>query len=283
MTDAGLTDVSAGKIVTRDVVADGLSWRVVEMGQGDTILLIHGTAASVHSWRDVMPLLAQTHHVVALDLPGHGGTQAMDTGDYSLSRMAQGVKAVMSAMKLVPRIAVGHSAGAAILAWAYANCSTGPERFVFFNGAFYPFSGVAGSLFSPIAKLIALNSFLPSIFAYFATRGMVEKLIKDTGSIIRPNGIDFYHNLLKEPKHVAAALRMMAAWDLRGIDACFSRLKSKCVFVVGKNDKAVPPETSQRAAARVGTSEMHVLDGYGHLLHEEAPELAASLIRGDPL
>ena len=56
------------------VSAGGLNWNVVEAGQGPVVLLVHGTAASVHSWRDVIPLLATTHRVIAMDLPGHGGT-----------------------------------------------------------------------------------------------------------------------------------------------------------------------------------------------------------------
>jgi magnesium chelatase accessory protein len=266
----------------RMVSADGLNWRVLEQGEGDTILLVHGTAASVHSWRDVLPELAETHHVVAIDLPGHGRTQASGASDYTLSRMAKGVKAVMTALQVTPKIAAGHSAGAAILAWAYAQHAECPARLVFFNGAFFPFAGVAGSLFSPIAKLIAFNPFLPSFLATIATRGTVERLLRDTGSSISHEGIDLYHGLFKETQHVAAALGMMAAWDLRGMDTCLRRLKCHCVFVTGSRDKAVPPETSRKAAAYVGHSEVRVIDGYGHLLHEENPSLAASIIRGDP-
>jgi magnesium chelatase accessory protein len=61
-------------ITRRQVHAGGLNWAVAEAGQGPVVLLVHGTAASLHSWRDVVPLLAATHKVIAMDLPGHGGT-----------------------------------------------------------------------------------------------------------------------------------------------------------------------------------------------------------------
>jgi magnesium chelatase accessory protein len=262
------------------VQADALHWRVVEMGQGPTVLLVHGTAASVHSWRDVMPLVAQTHHVIALDLPGHGGTKALSSSDYTLERMGRGVVALCAAMNLSPAIVVGHSAGSAILAWACGHHRMTPDKLISFNGAFYPFSGVAGSLFSPIAKLIAFNGFLPRILSSVASRNTVEKLLRDTGSSVSPESVDHYLNLFRDSSHVAAALGMMAAWDLRGMDDNLVRIRSECIFVAGKRDKAVPPETADRAAASCRNAGVMHIDGYGHLLHEENPILAAEIISG---
>ncbi len=270
----------ADKVAERYVQTDGLNWHVVEMGQGPVILLVHGTAASVHSWRDVMPLLAETHHVVAVDLPGHGGTQHHSTQDLSLERMARGIAALMQAMALSPEIVVGHSAGAAILASICAHKKLHPKRYVSFNGAFYPFGGIAGSLFSPIAKLIAFNSFVPRLLSGVASRSKVERLLKDTGSDISPRGVELYYDLFRQADHVAAALGMMAAWDLRGMDDNLVRIDAECLFVSGKRDKAVPPETADRAASRCTKAKVMQFDGYGHLLHEENPALAADIIKG---
>ena len=263
------------------VEADGLSWCVETAGQGPVILLVHGTAASVHSWRDVIPLLATDHHVVAIDLPGHGQTKAKSASDFKLERMATGVAAVMTGMDLSPQTVVGHSAGAAILAVACARKSMAPQNYISFNGAFYPFGGVAGSLFSPIAKLMAFNSFLPRLLSGYATQAKVEKLLTDTGSTISAAGIELYFNLLKQPDRVAAALSMMASWDLRGMEDNFVRLSQKCIFVAGDRDKAVPPETADRAAARCRNAQIVHITGLGHLLHEENPALAAQIIKGE--
>jgi magnesium chelatase accessory protein len=264
----------------RHVQADGLSWHVVEQGNGPVILLVHGTAASTHSWRDVIPYLSETHHVVALDLPGHGRTRHHTSRDLSLERMARGIVAVVSTMSLFPDIVVGHSAGAAVLAAACAHGKLHPQRFVSFNGAFYPFGGVAGNLFSPIAKLFAFNPFVPRLLSALASRAKVEKLLKDTGSSINQQGIELYFNLFRQESHVAAALGMMAAWDLRGMDTKLARINAEIVFVSGKYDKAVPPETADRAARSCRKATVMQIDGFGHLLHEENPALAAGIIKG---
>jgi magnesium chelatase accessory protein len=260
--------------------ADGLNWFVAEMGQGDTVLLVHGTAASVHSWRNVMPLLSDQYHVVALDLPGHGHTIVNDNTHFTLPRMATGVAAVVEKMKLKPRIVVGHSAGAAVLAVACARRLMQPNTYISFNGAFYPFGGAAGSIFSPVAKLLAFNTFMPRILSSFATRTKVKKLLDDTGSNLNNEDVELYLDLFKQPSHISAALGMMASWDLRGMDDNFVRLTQDCVFVAGENDKAVPPETADRAAAHCRSAKTMHINGFGHLLHEEHPKMAAEIIKG---
>jgi magnesium chelatase accessory protein len=262
------------------VQAAGLNWNVVEAGQGPVVLLVHGTAASVHSWRDVIPLLSDSYHVVAIDLPGHGGTSQRSSNDLSLEGMGRGIVAVMMAMNLKPDIVVGHSAGAAILAWACAHKHFTPQQYVSFNGAFYPFAGWAGSFFSPIAKFFAINPFVPRLVSSVASRATVEKLLKDTGSVLSPEGVELYFNLYKQPQQVAAALGMMAAWDLSGMDANFARIDADCVFVAALNDKAVPPATAEKAAARCRKARVLHKPGFGHLLHEENPQLAADIIKG---
>ena len=44
--------------VSRLVDAGGVRWHVQRMGRGPVLLLVHGTGASTHSWRALMPLLA---------------------------------------------------------------------------------------------------------------------------------------------------------------------------------------------------------------------------------
>ena len=263
------------------VEADGLNWYVEQMGQGPAILLVHGTGASVHSWRDVMPLLAQSHRVIAIDLPGHGQTVSLSSSNFKLESMGNGVAAVVSAMNIAPDIVVGHSAGAAILAYACARKLLRPQTYVSFGGAFYPFGGWAGSLFSPIAKLAAFNPFLPRIISAAATRAKVEKIIRDMGSSLSPEGIELYFNLFTQPSHVAAALGMMASWDLHGMDANLARLEQHALFVASDKDRAVPPDVADRAAARCRNAESLQIKGLGHLLHEENPNLAADIIKGN--
>ena len=98
------------------VEAAGIRWHVQQMGEGPSLLLIHGTGAATHSWRGLLPLLAQHFSVIAPDLPGHGFTQSPPSHRLSLPGMAADLGALLRKLEVRPEIAVGHSAGAAILA-----------------------------------------------------------------------------------------------------------------------------------------------------------------------
>ena len=50
-------------------------WHVQEIGSGPTLLMIHGAGGASHSWRGLVPVLADHYHLVIVDLPGQGFTR----------------------------------------------------------------------------------------------------------------------------------------------------------------------------------------------------------------
>jgi magnesium chelatase accessory protein len=256
---------------SRFVEAFGIRWHVQIMGQGPTLLLVHGTGAATHSWRSVAPILARRFQVVAMDLPGHGFTDRLKPNELSLPGMARALTALIKELRISPRIVVGHSAGAAILARLCIDRAIAPELLVSLNGALTPFDGVAGVLFPPLAKLLFLNPLAPRLFAWTADRLAVSRLLRGTGSVIDKTGIDLYSRLLANPYHVAGALGMMANWDLESLRRDIRRLKTPLALVVADGDKAVPPRTAQTLEAKVPHARVKTLRGVGHLAHEEQP------------
>jgi magnesium chelatase accessory protein len=263
---------------SRFVKAGGLNWHVQIMGEGSPVLLIHGTGASTHSWRDVMPILAKSHRVIAIDLPGHGFTSPAPPRGQSLPGMSEGVATLLAVLDIKLETVAGHSAGAAILAHMCAKRQIAPQKLISFNGAFYPVTGFAGALFSPVAKLIAAAPFMPRVFAGMADAKSVGRLLNDTGSKLTPEGIALYQQLFQNPSHIAATLGMMAQWDLSGMEADLAHIQAACFFVAAQNDRTIAPDVARRAAhaARHGT--IVTIEKYGHLMHEEHPELAADII-----
>ena len=86
---------------SRFVEAGGLRWHVQVMGQGPVALLLHGTGASTHSFRDLAPLLARQFTVVAPDLPGHGFTAVPSSQEgYTLPGVSAGIGALLDVLGL---------------------------------------------------------------------------------------------------------------------------------------------------------------------------------------
>jgi pimeloyl-ACP methyl ester carboxylesterase len=76
----------------RTVTVDGVKIFYREAGRRDApaVLLLHGFPTSSHMFRDLIPLLADRHHVVAPDLPGFGFSDAPDRARfrYTFDRLA---------------------------------------------------------------------------------------------------------------------------------------------------------------------------------------------------
>ena len=264
---------------SRFVRAAGLRWHVQVMGAGPALLLLHGTGASTHSWRGVMPLLAAHYTVVAPDLPGHGGTDAPATPRLSLPGMARAIQGLLQVMDVRPAAAAGHSAGAAILARMTLDGAIAPDSVTSLNGAFLPLRGVASQVFSPLARVLVGIPGVPRLFAWQAGRpGTVDRLLEGTGSTLDAEGKALYARLIAEPSHVQAALGMMAQWDLTPLVRDLPRLRTRLLLVAAGRDRSIPPAQADEVAALVPCARVITMPGLGHLAHEEAPGQAAALI-----
>jgi magnesium chelatase accessory protein len=261
------------------VEAAGIRWHMQRMGRGPPLVLVHGTGAASHSWRGLAPILAKQFTVIAPDLPGHGFTQSPAAHRLTLPAMAADLGRLLRVLEIQPDIVVGHSAGAAILARMCLDGRIAPRLLVSLNGAFLPFGGVAGFLFSPLAKLLALGPFVPGMFSRLASdTASVERMIGGTGSRPDRDGIALYQKLLRSPAHVGSALRMMANWELAPLVRDLPALTTKLVLVAAENDRAISPHVSERVHAIVLHSAIERVYGVGHLAHEEHPALIARRI-----
>lgn len=253
-------------------------WHVQEAGAGKTVLLIHGAGGATQSFRHLFPLLSKIHHVVAVDLPGQGFTQAGAQQRYGLAAMAEDIASLCKAQGWRPDIIVGHSAGAAI---ALQLCLLGmqPGLVIGINAALANFQGMAGWLFPMMAKALAATPFSASVFAATATPKSVRKLIDGTGSTLDDAGVGLYHRLASDKGHVDATLSMMAQWSLGDLLDRLDQIDVPVHLITGSNDLAVPPRTSTQAAARLPQAKVTVVEGLGHLAHEEDAQRIASLIK----
>lgn len=250
-------------------------WHVQEAGTGPLVLLLHGAGASTHSWRAVIPRLAATHRVVALDLPGQGFSRAGSRRRLGLDAMAEDIAALGAAQGWAPSLIVGHSAGAAI-ALALATRLAAPDGsapdIAGINAALSRFEGVAGWLFPVLAKLLALNPLTAPIFTLGPDKpARARRLIESTGSRLDPEALTLYARLIGDRAHVEATLQMMAQWRVERLLPDLPAMPSRCLLLTGSLDRAVPPAVSARAAAEMPRATHLALEGLGHLAHEEDP------------
>lgn len=264
---------------SRFVHSGGLRWHVQQLGRGPAVLLVHGTGGATHSWRGLAPRLARRFRVVAPDLPGHGFTTGPATGARSLPGMAELLGELLHDLDVRPSLVVGHSAGAAIACRMTLDGEIAPRVVVSLNGAFLPLDGLVGRVSSPLAKLMVLNPLVPPWFAWRASDPrFVTRLLRSTGSRIDEDGLRLYGLLLRSRPHVAAALGMMARWDLTSLVRELGGLGAPLVLVVAEGDRFVAPDDARRVRERLPAAELVSLPGLGHLAHEERPDEIAELV-----
>jgi magnesium chelatase accessory protein len=258
---------------SRFVQAAGVRWHVQQAGtQGPRVLLLHGTGASSHTWRDMFLPLAQHTQVLAIDLPGHGFSGLAQGNGMSLPGMAQGISDLLHQLDWPAQAFIGHSAGAAIAAQMVIDQGLKPLVLIGINPAWLPLPGLAGVLFPPVAKLLALSSLVPNWFARQAGNPeMLEKLLQSTGSQIDERGKDLYRRLVACPSHAQGALKMMAAWDLSAGEHKLRQLRCPVRLLIGDKDATVPPRQATQALDLLSDAQAVHWADYGHLVHEEAP------------
>ena len=264
---------------SRFVRAGGYEWHVQQAGSGPVCLMLHGTGAATHSWRDLMPLLALHYTVVALDLPGHGFTKSVAGGKVSLDGMATSISELLEHIGLKPDLIVGHSAGVAIGArllmdrgWTIPLLGLTP--------ALMPFPGLAARLFPQLAKMLFTNPFVAIIFSRMAQApGQTAKfLARATGSKIDAAGDRFYTRLFSKSGHCDGAIRMMANWRLENLRDQLPKLASPTLLIRASQDAAIPKTAVEDAAALIPNCSLEVIEKLGHLAHEEQPKQVADSI-----
>jgi pimeloyl-ACP methyl ester carboxylesterase len=84
--------------------------RVYAGGSGAAVVLLHGLGGSAANWGGLSERLARSFRVVALDLPGHGGSPAPPRGA-DVGWFADAVAAALAGAGIGPAIVCGHSFG----------------------------------------------------------------------------------------------------------------------------------------------------------------------------
>ena len=261
------------------VRANGLRVHVQIAGTGPAMLLLHGTGAATHSWRDLLPILAKQYTVIAPDLPGHGFTERPTESGMTIPGMAATITALLAQLTQNPASCAGHSAGAAVLANMILDHQIFPESFISLNGALLPFKHAVSPFLAPLAKMFARSPLVPFFFSmHAADPRVVDRLLRGTGSQIDADGAKFYGRLAARSGHAGAALTMMANWDLPTLLARLPQLTTPTLLLAGGNDKTISPTEATQLAKILPHATVKILPGLGHLAHEEQPHQVAQIM-----
>lgn len=239
------------------------------------ILLLHGTASSLHTWDGWVERMKPTHRVVRLDLPGFGLTGPHPSGDYSGAATADFLERFADAAGLRRFAIAGNSLGG-YYAWRFA--LRHPQRvsaLILIDSAGYPRRSDAGE--PPVLQL-ARMPVVSELMRFMPIRWVVERSLvevyADDGKVT-PELVDRYEALMLRAGNRQAmgdrarAERRPVGWQR------LPELTVPTLIQWGAKDAWIPVSDAERFRAAIPDSRLIVYPTLGHLPMEEDPEATA--------
>lgn len=253
------------------------------------LLLIHGLGDDAHrDWAPVIEALARRFHVVVLDLPGFGASEAL-AGGYSFAGLASAIVEALDRVGIARAHVVGHSLGGAVsLYFAHAYPSR-VERLVLVDAA-----GILHK--TAFARQVARVGLPQPGFGPLAGLfgGIERQLDGWSRAVLRwvEDGPDFTRFLYESPRLRARLFGSNTQIDaaLGLIEYDFTRAiretAAPTTLIWGRDDPIAPLRSGHLLAARLANARLRVIDGVGHVPMSESPsrflELLLSALESPP-
>jgi pyruvate dehydrogenase E2 component (dihydrolipoamide acetyltransferase) len=263
-------EADAEAVRPRELETARLRLRYLELGEGDSVpvLLLHGFGADLNTWMFTQPSLAEERRVVALDLPGHGGS-AKEVGAGDAERLTEVVDNALAVLGVERAHLVGHSMGGAIAA---SLALQRPELAA-------SLTLIASAGLGPEINTAFIDGFVRAGRRREAVE-VLNLLVHDPGLVSRTMIEDVLR--YKRLDGVAEALaRIAEAWFPGGrqsvnLTGQIAALKTPVQIIWGREDRIIPVAQAEALAARLP---VHIMDQAGHLPHMEKAGEANRLIK----
>lgn len=233
-------------------------------GSGPAVVLIHGYPFNRSMWREQVEVLKENHHVIALDLRGHGDTEVKPSA--TMEEMAADVAALLDHEKVSRATVAGLSMGGYI-ALAFSRMFPLRLRALVLADTRAQADTDEARQNRSVQAEKALSEGMEGI-----ADGMLPKLLAPQTVAERPEVVKRVREMMVQtkPQGAAAALAGMAArQDQR---TWLSRIISPTLILVGKEDAITPVADSELMHREIGGSRLEIIEGAGHVSNLERPE-----------
>jgi len=246
---------------------DGNSVHYRDEGQGEVIVLLHGTASSLHTWDEWARGLSKQYRVIRMDLPGFGLTGPDQGNRYEVEDDVAFVNKFLAQLELDHVHLVGSSLGGRI-AWEYSVVYPSQVKsLTLMNALGYPQTRW------PPAIELAQWPLMDKIMTYVSPRFLYETGLKEVyfnESQVTSAVVDRYYELSRYPGNLDAFPRRVKArldTDANKI----TQISVPTLILWGREDIYFPVENALRFHQDIKNSSIYVYPDVGHLPMEEAP------------
>ena len=248
---------------------DGMNVHYRDQGKGETIILLHGTGASLHTWDKWTDKLKNSYRVIRLDLPAYGLTGPHPENKYSISEYSEFLNSFVNQLKLNDFILSGNSLGGSI-SWYYA--SVYPEKVQLLSllspGGFLN-NDNESPLVIKLARAPVINKILRYVTPRFFIKNTLEEVYYDENKLTDLK-IDTYRDMiLRENNRKSFISRSL----LKPKDHT-NRLKlisAPTQIIWGNEDAWIPVSNSKFFKDAIANVRIDIMQETGHIPMEERP------------
>jgi pyruvate dehydrogenase E2 component (dihydrolipoamide acetyltransferase) len=257
-------------------LADGTNIATLVAGPPEatgTIVFLHGLGGSQSTWGNVLGAFAETHRIVAVDLPGHGASDkpSPESLDYSVPGLAADIGELLEKLELSPAVLIGHSLGGATALQLTL------DRPKLVRALALVDSAALGSEINP--ELLDRVESAPS---RDEARRLLELFFENRRFVLE-RGIDDMHAARTAPgaddavKAIAASAFTRYGQNLVLTDR-LGELEVPVLIVWGELDRVIPSTHAVAALTSLPTAWIEIMEGVGHVPQVEAAPAFSTIV-----
>jgi pimeloyl-ACP methyl ester carboxylesterase len=248
-----------------DYALHHLDWGTVGL---PPLLCLHGITQTAHSWDEVAPALARTHHVRALDQRGHGDSTWASDGDYRIATQNRDVERFLHTIDAAPAVLVALSMGGLVALTLAARAPELVRALVVVDIAPEIQRGGVDNIRNFVAATDELDQFEDFVTRAhaFNPRRSIENIRERLRHNLRqlPNGrwTWKYDPALRNPARVGEGMHDL--WEQ------VAAIRCPVLIVRGGESDILAPEVAARFGSIVG-AEVRTVPGAGHSVMGDNP------------
>jgi pimeloyl-ACP methyl ester carboxylesterase len=257
----------------REAEVVGAKVNYVEIGEGPSVVLVHGLSGVWQNWLENIPHLAHSHRVIAIDLPGFGASP-MPPWEISIPAYGRFVRDFCERLGIERCSLIGNSMGGFIATELAISEPDRVDDLVLVSAAGITW---ARSRREPATMLARVGRAAAPMALRFQMSGIRrEKFRKRAfqGVFHDPNGLRremLWENVvpaLQSPGYFDA-IRNLVGYDVRHR---LEEIGVPTLIIWGRNDRVVPVPAALSYKKRIGdNAELVILDRCGHVPQIERP------------
>ncbi|MEX2589965.1 MAG: alpha/beta hydrolase [Chitinophagales bacterium] len=237
-------------------------------GKGEPLVLIHGTASSLHTWEGWVERLKNDFKIIRLDLPGFGLTGPNPSKDYSEELYAEVVEALLKHLNIHKAHIAGNSLGGAVAFHFAALYPEMTKSLVLIDASGYHFGRKIPFIFR-ITQYPGVAKLMTGFSPRFIYKWNIRQVYGNT-DLITDTLIDRYYLLsLRKGNRQAMVDRMQQVEnkDSKLID----KIKAPTLILWGEEDEWIPLDFAYKFKEDIPHSKLILFPGAGHVPMEEIP------------